>query len=72
MTMIAIMPTMPTLIVFDTFARAMMGGDENSAQDVGAFKLSPDGTRILFTSNAQNLAPNDGNAFNQDIYVKTP
>ncbi len=32
---------------------------------------SPDGTRVLFTSRAQNLVPNDGNAFNQDIYVKT-
>lgn len=27
----------PVLIVIDTFARALMGGDENSAQDVGAF-----------------------------------
>lgn len=27
----------PALIVVDTFARALMGGDENSAQDVGAF-----------------------------------
>jgi hypothetical protein len=25
------------LVVIDTFARALMGGDENSAQDVGAF-----------------------------------
>jgi len=31
------LPTKPVLIVFDTFARALMGGDENSAQDVGAF-----------------------------------
>lgn len=27
----------PVLIVIDTLARALMGGDENSAQDVGAF-----------------------------------
>lgn len=31
------MPSPPTLVVIDTFARALMGGDENSAQDVGAF-----------------------------------
>ena len=31
------MPAKPVLIVVDTFARALMGGDENSAQDVGAF-----------------------------------
>lgn len=30
-------PNKPVLIVIDTFARALMGGDENSAQDVGAF-----------------------------------
>jgi hypothetical protein len=34
---IAELPETPVLIVIDTFARAMMGGDENSAQDVGAF-----------------------------------
>lgn len=34
---IAAMPAKPVLIVIDTFARALMGGDENSAQDVGAF-----------------------------------
>lgn len=31
------LPEVPVLIVVDTFARALMGGDENSAQDVGAF-----------------------------------
>jgi hypothetical protein len=30
------MPEKPALIIIDTFARALMGGDENSAQDVGA------------------------------------
>jgi hypothetical protein len=30
------MPEKPVLIIIDTFARALMGGDENSAQDVGA------------------------------------
>lgn len=34
---IAALPEVPSLIVFDTFAHALMGGDENSAQDVGAF-----------------------------------
>ena len=34
---IAGLPEKPALIVIDTFARALMGGDENSAQDVGAF-----------------------------------
>lgn len=34
------MPTPPALIVVDTFAKAMAGGDENSAQDVGAFNLA--------------------------------
>jgi hypothetical protein len=36
-TVIAELPAKPVLIVIDTFARALMGGDENSAQDVGAF-----------------------------------
>jgi hypothetical protein len=36
-TLLATLPEKPTLIVIDTFARALMGGDENSAQDVGAF-----------------------------------
>lgn len=35
--LIAAMPEKPSVIVFDTFARALCGGDENSAQDVGAF-----------------------------------
>ena len=35
--LIAELPAKPVLIVIDTFARALMGGDENSAQDVGAF-----------------------------------
>lgn len=34
---LAALPAKPVLIVIDTFARALMGGDENSAQDVGAF-----------------------------------
>lgn len=31
------LPQKPAMIVFDTFAKALCGGDENSAQDVGAF-----------------------------------
>lgn len=34
------LPTKPVLIIIDTFARALMGGDENSAQDVGAFNAA--------------------------------
>lgn len=34
---LAELPEKPILIIVDTFARALMGGDENSAQDVGAF-----------------------------------
>lgn len=34
---IAGLPAKPVLIIIDTFARALMGGDENSAQDVGNF-----------------------------------
>ena len=34
---LALLPAKPVLIVIDTFARALMGGDENSAQDVGSF-----------------------------------
>ena len=37
---IALLPAKPVLIVIDTFARALMGGDENSAQDVGAFNTA--------------------------------
>jgi hypothetical protein len=37
---IAALPEKPSLIVVDTFARALMGGDENSAQDVGAFNAA--------------------------------
>jgi hypothetical protein len=33
------LPEKPCLIVIDTFAHALMGGDENSAQDVGAFNI---------------------------------
>lgn len=35
--LLAGLPEKPGLIIFDTFAYALMGGDENSAQDVGAF-----------------------------------
>lgn len=38
--LMATLPTKPVLIVIDTFAHALMGGDENSAQDVGAFNTA--------------------------------
>lgn len=34
---VAALPQKPVLIIVDTFARAMQGGDENSAQDVGQY-----------------------------------
>jgi len=34
---ISALPAKPVMVVIDTFARALSGGDENSAQDVGAF-----------------------------------
>lgn len=37
---LAELPQKPVLIVLDTLARALMGGDENSAQDVGAFNTA--------------------------------
>ncbi len=38
--MMAGLPAKPVLIVIDTFAHALMGGDENSAQDVGSFNAA--------------------------------
>ncbi|HQR80477.1 MAG TPA: hypothetical protein PLT68_09685, partial [Actinomycetota bacterium] len=52
-------------------ASGIQGDNASSAFGSAPWAWSPDGTRILFTSNAQNLAPGDGNAFNQDIFVKT-
>ena len=37
---ISTMGEKPVLVVIDTFARALTGGDENSAQDVGAFNAA--------------------------------
>lgn len=37
---LAALPAKPVLVVIDTFARALLGGDENSAQDVGAFNAA--------------------------------
>jgi hypothetical protein len=42
---IAKLPQAPVLIIIDTFARAMMGADENSAQDVGLFIQAADTLR---------------------------
>jgi Tol biopolymer transport system component len=52
-------------------ANGIQGDSASSAFGSAPRAWSPDGTRIVFTSNAQNLAPNDGNAFSEDIYVKT-
>ena len=40
---IAAMPAPPALIIIDTLAHALCGGDENSAQDVSAFNTSVQG-----------------------------
>ena len=39
------LPEMPLLVVFDTFARCMPGGDENSARDVGLAIANADRVR---------------------------
>jgi len=49
---LATLPEPPALVVVDTMARSMAGGDENSAQDVGRFVaavdgLVPDGARLV-------------------------
>lgn len=49
----------------------IQGDNASSAFGSAPRAWSPDGSRILFTSNATNLVPNDGNGFNQDVYVKT-
>ncbi len=40
------LPEKPKLIVIDTLARAMVGGDENSAQDMGVFVAAADRLRV--------------------------
>lgn len=40
---LAALPNKPALIVYDTFAYALAGGDENSAQDVGSFNSAVQG-----------------------------
>jgi AAA domain len=39
------LPTPPTLIVVDTLARCMVGGDENAAKDMGVFVAAADRLR---------------------------
>jgi hypothetical protein len=39
------LPERPGLLVIDTMARSMVGGDENAARDVGAFIAAVDGLR---------------------------
>lgn len=47
------LPEKPSLVIFDTMARCMVGGDENSARDVGQFVAGADlirdmvGTAVL-------------------------
>jgi hypothetical protein len=42
---LASLPERPGLLVVDTMARAMVGGDENAAKDVGEFIAAVDGLR---------------------------
>lgn len=53
-------------------ASGIQGDNSSSAWGSAPRAWSPDGSRVLFTSNAQNLAPGDGNGFNSDVFVKTP
>ena len=45
---VAAMPQPPALIVVDTLARCLVGGDENSAKDVGLFVAGVDRLRETF------------------------
>lgn len=42
------LPAIPTLVVIDTLARSMTGGDENSAQDMGLAVAAAEGIRAEF------------------------
>lgn len=42
------LPELPSLVVIDTLARSMVGGDENSAQDMGLAVAAADCVRIEF------------------------
>jgi len=46
---IATLPQQPVMLVVDTMARSMVGGDENSARDVGLFIAALDDQRITST-----------------------
>jgi AAA domain len=48
------LPAQPILIIFDTLARCLVGGDENSAKDVGQAIATPD--EIRFRTGACVLA----------------
>jgi hypothetical protein len=43
---LATLPEPPALLVVDTAARSMVGGDENSARDLGLFIAAIDGQRV--------------------------
>lgn len=46
------MPAPPTLIVIDTLARCMVGGDENTAKDVGLYIAAVDELRATYNASA--------------------
>lgn len=53
-------------------ASGVQGDNASNVFSTAPRVWSPDGTRVVFMSSAENLAPGDGNAFNEDIFVKTP
>lgn len=50
----------PVLIIFDTLARAMMGGDENSARDTSMFVAAMDRIRAAFDGPTVMYAHHEG------------
>ncbi|MEZ5115924.1 MAG: hypothetical protein R2737_06620 [Candidatus Nanopelagicales bacterium] len=51
-------------------ASGVQGESNSSTYESAPGIWSPDATRVLFTSNARNLAPGDGNEYGEDIFVK--
>jgi Tol biopolymer transport system component len=52
-------------------AAGLQGDNWSSTFSIAPGAWSKDGTRVLFTSSSQNLSATDGNAFAEDLFVKT-
>lgn len=52
-------------------ASGAQGENWSSLVNTSPRAWSPDSTRVVFTSRSTNLAPNDNNSFQEDIFVKT-